>query len=153
MRQPIQVLVYPVRRRGAKPEYLLCHRRLRGHEFWQGVTGGVEGEEALSEAARRELAEETGLTPVALEQIDFSYTFPVADRFRHLYAPGVHEITEHVFLAWVDDQAEPVVSDEHDAWRWLPVAEALALLTWPGNIEALARCDRMARTHSRLDPP
>ena len=73
--------------------------------------------EALSEAARRELAEETGQTPVALDRIDYSYTVPVADRFRHLYAPGLEEITGHVFLAWVDDQAEPVIGAEHDAWR------------------------------------
>jgi len=82
MRIPIQVLVYPVRQRGSKWEYLLLKRIERREGFWQGVTGGVEQGEELDEAARRELLEETGFTPLKLERIDFSYSFPVADEWR-----------------------------------------------------------------------
>lgn len=141
MRIPIQVLVYPVRQRGGKWEYLLLKRIERREGFWQGVTGGVEKGEELAEAARRELFEETGFIPLQLEKIDLSYSFPVADEWKHLYAPDVKEITEYVFVAFVDAESEPVLdSREHDQYKWCDIQEALELLTWPENKEALKRC-------------
>lgn len=140
MRQPVQVLIYPVRTVGSRWEVLLLRRAASRGGFWQGVTGGVEDGEGLLEAARRELYEETGLVPSALEQIDYSYSFPVEEQWRHLYAAGVEEIVEHVFIALVDRQQEPTLTWEHDQWQWCGYDQALRLLTWPGNIEALKRC-------------
>ena len=141
MRIPIQVLVYPVRQRGSKWEYLLLRRIERREGFWQGVTGGVEQGEELDEAARRELFEETGFVPLKLERIDFSYSFPVADEWRYLYAPDVREIIEYVFVAYVDAGKEPVLDyREHDHYKWYNIQEALILLNWPENREALKRC-------------
>ena len=60
MRQPIQVLIYPVKTVGSKWEYLLLRRTASRGGFWQGVTGGVEEDEGVVEAATRELFEETG---------------------------------------------------------------------------------------------
>jgi dATP pyrophosphohydrolase len=94
MRQPIQVLTYPVKTAGSGREVLLLRRTASRGGFWQGVTGGVEEGESLVEAARRELYEETGLVPFALEQIDYSYSFPVKEEWWDLYAAGVEEIME-----------------------------------------------------------
>ena len=148
MRQPFQVLVYPVRTAGSRWEVLLLRRSASRGGFWQGVTGGVEEEEDLVEAARRELYEETGLAPFALEQIDYSYSFPVEEEWRHLYAVGVEEVVEHVFLALVDGQQEPTITWEHDNWQWCSFRQALGILTWPGNIEALKRCERFVKARS-----
>jgi 8-oxo-dGTP pyrophosphatase MutT (NUDIX family) len=148
MRQPLQVLVYPVRTAGSRWEVLLLRRSASRGGFWQGVTGGVDEEEGLVEAARRELYEETGLAPFALEQIDYSYSFPVEEEWRHLYAVGVEEVVEHVFLALVDGQQEPTITREHDQWQWCSFHQALGLLTWPGNIEALKRCERFVKARS-----
>jgi ADP-ribose pyrophosphatase YjhB (NUDIX family) len=52
-RQPVQVLVHPVRRTEEGWRYLLLHRIPRRGGFWQGVSGGVEWGEALAAAARR----------------------------------------------------------------------------------------------------
>ena len=146
MRQPIQVLIYPVRQARNDREYLLLRRVASRGGFWQGVTGGVEEGEELFEAARRELTEETGLVPSELEKIDYSYTFPVEDRWRHLYAPDVETIIEYVFVAYVDGQQEPKIDPgEHAEWKWCPFHEALELLTWPENIEALKQCDSLMR--------
>ena len=60
--------------------------------FWQGVTGGVEAGETLSEAAGRELAEETGLAPERLVPIDYSYSFPIQKEWRILYDAGVDDL-------------------------------------------------------------
>lgn len=145
MRQPVQVLIYPVKTAGGRWEVLLLRRTASRGGFWQGVTGGVEEDEDLVEAARRELYEETGLVPSALEQIDYSYSFPVEEQWRHLYAAGVEEIVEYVFIALADGQQEPTLTWEHDQWQWCSFHQALGLLAWPGNIEALKRCERLVK--------
>ena len=81
MRQPIQVLVYAVRLDGPAREYLLLHRDARREAFWQGVSGAVEDDETLHAAAQRELMEETGFVAQRLEQLDLTYTFPLANRW------------------------------------------------------------------------
>ena len=148
-------MIYPVRQVGSDWEYLLLRRVASRGGFWQGVTGGVEEGEDLSEAARRELIEETGLIPSRLEKIDFSYSFPVEDRWRDLYAAEIERIIEYVFIAYVDGQQEPKIDPgEHDEWKWCRFNEALELLTWKHNVEALRRCDSVVRTvlfHRNLD--
>lgn len=153
MRQPFQVSVYPVRVVSKDCEYLLLRRvpkpNLGLDDFWQGITGGVEAGEGILEAAMRELDEETKLVPRALEQVDYSYSFPVDDRWRHMYAAGVEEILEYVFVAFIDGDREPSLSREHDRWRWCGLERALGMLKYPGNIEALKRSDRLVKR--RLD--
>ena len=145
VRQPVQVLVYVARPAVGGWEYLLLHRVPKLDSFWQGVTGGVEEGEEIEEAARRELLEETALAPVSLEQIDYSYTFPVRDEWRTAYGPDVNEIKEHVFLARIQS-GEPALSWEHDAMTWCDLEAGLELLTWPENKEALRRCDALLRS-------
>src|SRR4051794_5421508 len=141
MRRPLQVLVY-VTRIGADGErqYLLLHRVARGDAFWQGVTGGAEDGETPLAAARRELNEETGFEPKRLVDLAFTYSFPVADRWRDLYAADVTEIVEHTFVAEVPGTVEPNIDPhEHDLFRWCSFDHALGLLAWPDNIAALRR--------------
>jgi dATP pyrophosphohydrolase len=57
-------------------------------DFWQGVTGGLEEGENIKQAALREFGEERGFIPSVLEAIDYSYSFPVRDEWRKMYAPG-----------------------------------------------------------------
>ena len=147
MRQPIQVLVYVVRRhQGGDWQYLLLRRVPDRGRFWQGITGGAEEGENLLQAATRELAEETQLTPLTLEKADFHYSFPMEERWRHLYKPGTEAITEYVFIASVGHQDEPVLSPEHDGYEWCEFEQALGKLTWPNNVEALRQCQKVVLT-------
>lgn len=139
-RRPAQVLVYPVRRAGDDWQFLLLRRISSRGGFWQGVTGGAAWGEALIDAARRELLEETGLAPLELQQIDCSYSLTAEDEWRHLYAADVKELREYAFLALVEAHEPQLDPAEHDRWRWCRFAEALELLTWPENKEALRRC-------------
>jgi dATP pyrophosphohydrolase len=119
----------------------MLHRISERGEFWQGVSGGVEWDETLEAAARRELIEETSLRPVELRQVNCSYTFAMQEDWKRWYAPGTAEIAEHVFLAVVEGEKPVLSAEEHDDWRWCTYEEALALLAWPENIEAL-RCSQ-----------
>lgn len=141
MRQPVQVAIYLARHNlQCGWEYLILHRTPERGGFWQGVTGGVEEGEGVLETALREVEEETGLVPIALEKIDYTFSFPLEDKFRSLFAPGVQLITEYSFAGQVDPFQEPKLSHEHSQYRWCPVEEACKLLKWPENIEALRRC-------------
>jgi len=142
-RRPVQVLVYPVRSTDNSWRYLLLHRIRERGGFWQGVTGGAEWGEELPDAARRELFEETSFRPIELLRVDCTYTFPMQDGWKRHYLPGTLKIEEHVFLAVVQG-AEPVLSpEEHDDWRWCTYKQAVGLLAWAENIEALRCCWRV----------
>jgi 8-oxo-dGTP pyrophosphatase MutT (NUDIX family) len=143
-RLPYQVLVY-IRRRPTPTtmEYLLLRRIEARGGFWQGVTGGLEAGESREDAARREVLEETGYQRFArFMPLDYRYSFQLdVPQWGALYAPDVTMIQEECFGAEVAlDQGEPVLDPgEHDQYRWLSAAQALALLVWPDNQEALRR--------------
>ena len=140
MRQPTKVLVHPVRSATSGDwEYLLLQRVPSEGGFWQVVAGGVEDGEEIAEAARRELIEETGLIPLALERIDYSYSFLIDD----------DKITVYVFVAHVAARQEPEISDEHDKYRWCRFDEALGLLYWPEDVEALKRCHQVVLAYGQ----
>ena len=141
-RLPIQVCVFLFREQGDGREYLLLRRVTKRGAFWQGVTGALEEGETLLQGAAREVFEETRFTPSRIEFVDFTYRFPVRGEWREAYGPGPDEIVEHVFVAQVDG-GDPTLSREHDAWRWAVPGEAVGMLKWPDNIEALWRCEAL----------
>ena len=152
MRQPTSILVYPVRRINNEWEYLLFHRvahpKLGLTSFWQGVTGGLEDDETINLAAKRELLEETGILSSRIHPIDFSYSFPIQVEWLSLYAPGVKKITEHIFIAFIQANQEPILSGEHSTYKWCCKDEALDLLSYPGNIEGLKQCAIYLESHN-----
>ena len=149
MRLPIQVSIFIVRpASGGGHEYLMLHRVLPRLAFWQPVTGGVESGETIEQTAARELVEETGFPPDHLRSIGFSYTFPPDEHFKDIYETPPDEIVVHVFIARVPEGAEPTIDPvEHDQYRWCASDEALDLLYWWDDKEALRR------VMESLDPP
>jgi dATP pyrophosphohydrolase len=97
--------------------------------YWQSVTGSLEGEESLVAAARREVAEETGIraSAEAFEDWKLSNRFEIFAEWRHRYASGVIHNTEHVFSLCVPaGTAVAVAPAEHLRHRWLPWRDAAA---------------------------
>lgn len=122
--------VYVLRGRGETLETLLLRRAPGGRSpgSWEAVHGHIEAEEAPTDAAWREVKEETGLTPARL------YNLSRAEWF-YLHRADLVVVVP-AFAAFVVDGAV-ALSAEHDAWQWLPIAEARARCAWPRIRRAL----------------
>lgn len=124
-------------------EVLLIERADRPG-FWQSVTGSLEREdEALVDTARREVAEETGITTGTLRDWRLENLYEIYPVWRHRYAPGVTHNREHVFGLTVE-AGTPVVLNprEHLAQVWLPWREAADRCFSPSNAEAILQLPR-----------
>ena len=138
MRIPIQVLIYPVRKVNKAWEYLMLKRVKNRGGFWQGVTGAPENNETLSEAAKRELYEETGYSQLDLIKTDVSYIIPMEERWLDIYPKGTKEIPEYLFIAKIHQPGPPKIDPiEHNDWKWCSYGEAMNLLSLDDNKKAL----------------
>jgi 8-oxo-dGTP pyrophosphatase MutT (NUDIX family) len=105
--------------------------------LWQGVSGSLDAGERVTAGALRELREETGFSGGALEAF---YDLDLVNQFH--WAPVDAIVSAAVFAARVGPTAEPVLSAEHEACRWLAPIEALELVVWPAYREAIAIIER-----------
>ncbi len=111
------------------------------YEHWGFPKGHLEGEETPAEAAFRESAEETGLSDLSMHGpiriIDWHFRFK--GRYIHKFC--------HFFLfespvADVLPQQDEGITD----FRWLPLDQALDLLSYDNARGVLKRAGEMART-------
>ena len=127
-------------RPGGDPELLLI-RRAPGRIFaglWQCVTGGLESGERVPLAALREVREEIGFGPVEIE------AFYDLDQVTQFYDEGSDAvIAGAIFAVRTRPGAEPTLSHEHDAHRWVGREEAVRLTVWPTYRETIERITRV----------
>jgi dihydroneopterin triphosphate diphosphatase len=145
-KRPESVLVVVHARSG---EVLLL-KRVDHANFWQSVTGAMQWRETdPRDTAVRELAEEIGLAvePNALRDLGLVQRYAILPQWRHRYAPGVTENTEHAFALELPQPLPVSHHPEHTAYRWLDPTAAAALATsWTNRIaiEQVARAGRNA---------
>ncbi len=134
MRLPIQVEAIVFRRLCDGIEYLLLRRLLERNGYWQPITGGLEEGETRTEALSGEIEEETGIRNL-LRVIEGLYYFEFSD-------PSLNK--EYVYGAEASP-AEEVVLDgkEHSEYRWCSIEDAMQLLHWKENKEALEKLSRI----------
>lgn len=140
-RRPQSVQVFLVRHVEGLRSYLLLQRQampqLALPAFWQGVTGALEPGEGFAEAAVREVHEETSLLLPSVVNAQFTHRFPIRSEWRASYGEGPSEVEERVFYGVVPEAASPVLSQEHQGWRWCTFHEAEQLLTFGANRQCL----------------
>ncbi len=101
---------------------------------WEVVSGRVRTGEDLSAAASREIAEESGLYTLVCGSPLETYEAPYGERRMRVHMFTAHVTTSHV-----------VLSDEHDAFRWVTLEEFASLCPF----ERLVESARRAFTHVR----
>jgi len=95
---------------------------------WETVYGKVDGREKPEKAAVRELREETGLESESL------YNVTVSNFYLHTRRAIQMCIT---FAAFVADDAQVTLSEEHQRFEWLTIDGACDRFTWPREAHAL----------------
>lgn len=123
-------------RRTPETEFLVLQRSDNEEIYpglWQIVSGGIEAGEKAYEAAVREIREETGFRPIGL------YNTPLTNTFYFYTNDSVN--VSPVFAAEIDVRDKIRLSDEHKDCRWLNKEEAVSLLVWPGQKNAIRIID------------
>jgi dATP pyrophosphohydrolase len=144
-KRPESVLVVVYTRAGR----VLMMRRADHPAFWQSVTGSLEWDVSSTRAtALRELEEETGIRAGADALRDWkkSNRYVIFPEWRHRYAPGVTENTEHIFSLELTREIEIHLNPaEHSEYVWLDFREAAAKATsWTNRDAILALSKELA---------
>lgn len=125
---------------------VLIMERADKANFWQSVTGSVEGDETPYETAIREVKEETGLDALAYDLQDWgvSNVYEIYPHWRHRYAPGVMQNIEHLFgLLLPETLPVTLAPNEHVDYEWVDWREAAKrVFSWT-NVDALKRLGEM----------
>ena len=96
--------------------------------LWQGVAGKIEEGETASEAAIRELKEETGFDPVRMFGADH------VSKFYEVHGDRINLVP--VFGIEVDRE-DVTISEEHCEFKWVNFETARDTLIWKGQKEGI----------------
>ncbi|MBL9032007.1 MAG: NUDIX domain-containing protein [Phycisphaerae bacterium] len=117
-------------------------RRVGGsmHGTWHPIMGTIEPGEESPACARRELKEEAGLEAgdpawVGFWALQGVHPYYIARRDAILLTP---RFAAEVAAGWA-----PRLNEEHDAFRWVALADVPRVFMWPGQRAAI---DEIVRT-------
>ncbi len=132
-RKAVFVVVYA--KENKKIYYLILRRKLHW-KGWEFPKGGVRFFETKKIAVKREIKEETGLTPVKIKKFDVSGKYEYDKEY-----PGRKGIAgQKFFLYAVELKKEKIKIDklEHSDYKWLEFEKAIQNLTWPNQKKSMA---------------
>jgi 8-oxo-dGTP pyrophosphatase MutT (NUDIX family) len=125
------VEVYVIRRNAGEWRVLTLQRAsdTKRPDSWETVYGKIDDDERPERAAVREVREETGL------EIEALYNLTVTSFYLHEKRTVQLAIA---FVAFVRDDSDVTLSEEHQKHEWLSVDDAGRRFTWPRATHALA---------------
>ncbi len=110
------------------------------YENWGLPKGHLEPQETPAEAAAREVAEETGLTSLAVLG-----PLPTIDWYFRDHGQLVHKFCHFFLMESATGEAQPQVDEGISACVWLAVEEAIRTVTYANAREVLRiACERLA---------
>lgn len=126
---------------------VLVLQRMDDANFWQSVTGTMEGCEAPIQTALREVYEETGVNlsfssnskgAFLQHLIDCRLVnqYSIRSEWRYRYGPGVDKNFEYVFCAQIPANSK-IIMTEHTAYEWLSKEAAISKVWSPTNKTAI----------------
>lgn len=133
-RKAVFVLGYSIKK--GKPEYILLKRKLHW-KGWEFAKGKIEKNEKKRDTAKRELREETGLSPVRgkIKRFNFSgkynYNRIFPDR------PGFKGQTFSLYAAQVKRGKVRISKKEHSGHKWVDFSRALKMVKFPNQKKSL----------------
>jgi 8-oxo-dGTP pyrophosphatase MutT (NUDIX family) len=135
-----------VRNGDAHRRYLLMRSALTRRPIWEFPKGGVEPGETESEAALRELWEESGIAEGRVDLLD-----GFREEERYVFTQGQGDartlIVKRVvyFLARTEEE-RVVLSREAEEYRWATFEEAMRLIRFPGKRHVLEAAEALLAT-------
>ena len=137
MRAPFQILAISFRKIASKkPQFCVFHRA--DLDQWQFIAGGGEDDETPTEAAIREISEETGIkinSIIKLTSMAYIPANAISERHRKYWAKNTYVIPEYHFA--FECVSDIKLSNEHIGYEWLSYKDAMTRLTWDSNKTAL----------------
>ena len=137
MRAPFQILAIPFRKISSK-EMEFCVFHCSDLNQWQFVAGGGENDETPTEAAAREISEETGIKTnniIKLTSMAYIPANVISERHRKYWTKDTYVIPEYHFA--FECVSDITLSNEHIRCDWLSYEDTMARLTWDSNKTAL----------------
>ena len=110
-------------------QYLLLHRSKQRNVrpgIWECVTGRVDQGESFDDALHREVHEELGVT------VQVEHILGTAHYYRGVPIPE-NELVGVVYLCTLEHTTSIHLSEEHSEYRWLPIDQAIDLLSAPDS--------------------
>lgn len=113
---------------------LILRRISQRGGYWQPVCGGVEDGEDLTDAVKREVLEETGITDIKTI-IDLDYTFT----YHETKNGELMDMQDFCYAVEINNIQNIKLCGEHEKYKWCSEIEAKEYFRWEHNLIALEK--------------